>query len=223
MKRILMAAAMLAVPAVASAASLPAATGSTATHSITLNGRVTAQCVATGTSSVNLPNSLAGADGFLAAATVQSDLLAQLNTTNTRAWCSGNSNKVVLSRTALVRNGSTGAVGGDGFANAVLYDVGVNIPGAVNPGAVNPGYSYTEGTSDGAGNGPVVGRFGPTDAGAAVTFVQDTYGSAKLVPEVVAAAAGADGASNTFTTVPGVRLAAGDYSSVLTLTLTPGV
>ena len=53
MKRILMAAAMLAVPAVASAASLPAATGSTATHSITLNGRVTAQCVATGTSSVN--------------------------------------------------------------------------------------------------------------------------------------------------------------------------
>ena len=218
MKRILMAAAMLAVPAVASAASLPAATGSTATHSITLNGRVTAQCVATGTSSVNLPNSLAGADGFLAAATVQSDLLAQLNTTNTRAWCSGNSNKVVLSRTALVRNGSTGAVGGDGFANAVLYDVGVNITGAVNPGS-----SYTEGTSDGAGNGPVVGRFGPTGAGAAVTFVQDTYSSAKLVPEVVDASAGADGASNTFTTVPGVRLAAGDYSSVLTLTLTPGV
>ena len=218
MKRILMAAAMLAVPAVASAASLPAATGSTATHSITLNGRVTAQCVATGTSSVNLPNSLAGADGFLAAATVQSDLLAQLNTTNTRAWCSGNSNKVVLSRTALIRTGSTGAVGGDGFANAVLYDVGVNITGAVNPG-----YSYTEGTSDGAGNGPVVGRFGPTGAGAAVTFVQDTYSSAKLVPEVVDASAGADGASNTFTTVPGVRLAAGDYSSVLTLTLTPGV
>lgn len=221
MKRLLMAAAMLAAPALASAQALPAVTGATATQNITINGRVTAQCVInSGTSSFNLTQSLAGADGFLNASGLQSALESGLTNTNTTAWCSGNSNKVVISRTALVRNGTTGAQGADQFGNAVLYDVGVKINNA--PVA---GFSYTDGSSDGPGNGHIVGRFGPMNQGEPVTFVTDISGPASLLTPIVVAAtsAAADGATPTFSALPGVRLSAGDYTSTVTLTITPGV
>ncbi|MGH8336875.1 MAG: hypothetical protein ACRETL_08695, partial [Gammaproteobacteria bacterium] len=109
--------------------------------------------------------------------------------------------------------------GSDGFNRAVVYDVTMNINGAVR----SDGFTPIEGTSDGQGNGPGVGagagitvsRFGATGAGTQVVF------AAELTSEAVTNG-NSTGARGNFT-ADGNRLIAGQYVSTLTIELTPGV
>lgn len=191
--------------------------------SIDITASAKAKCVVSGQNTVEL-GELADGEGFVDAS-AQGRLVTLLNGTGTVAWCSGaTGNKVVLSRTALVRENTSGLVTGSGFVTAVLYDVGIDI---ADPNAVNPGYTYDEGTSDGAGSGPSMGAFGGTNDGAVVNFVNDTYtGNGSLSGEfrgvnLIGKAVTDEGATNTFTQSPN-RLLAGAYFGTLTLTLTPG-
>lgn len=212
-------AAMFAMGGSALAQSLPPAADPAVENDIVLNGRVTAQCAIEGANSATITQSLAGDDGFISP-TAAADIISALNQAQPEAWCSGDNNQMNLYRTMLVRNGSNGQPD-DGFAQAVLFDAGINFPTPVNNG-----FSYDEGTSDGEGSGPVVGRFGPTGNGETGVFVIDNYdGGATAF--TTAEAGNADpsdtGPSATFVETPGVRLAAGDYTSTVTLRLTPGV
>lgn len=192
--------------------------------SVDINAAAQAKCVVSGQNTVQL-GELADGNGFVDAS-AQGRLVALLNATSTAAWCSGaTGNKVVLSRTALVRANSNGELNANGFVTAVLYDVGIDIADA---NAVNAGYTYDEGTSDGAGSGPAFAAFGGTGTnGAAITFVNDTYtGNGSLGGEfkgVNLAGKSPDdqGPTDSFT-VSGNRLLAGTYAGTLTLTLTPG-
>ena len=190
---------------------------------VVINAAAQPKCAVTGQNTVAL-GELADSDGFVDGS-AQGRLVGLLNATSTTAWCSGVAgNKVVLSRTALVRQNSNGQPDANGFVTAVLYDVGIDIS---DPNAVNAGYTYDEGTSDGVGSGPSFGPFGATGLGAPVSFVNDTYpgngtlgGSLKGV-NLTGKAVTDEGATNTFTQSPN-RLLAGAYSGTLTLTLTPG-
>lgn len=192
---------------------------------VVVNASASAQCGVSGGNSAVLAGDLSDSDGRVNGAASQNDLVAQLNATNTVAWCSGTTgNKVVLTRTALVRNGSTGTPDANGFLTAVLYDVGIDINDA---NAVNNGYTYDEGTSDGAGSGPSFGPFGATGLGATVLFVNDTYAANGSLNsqfkgvDLTGKPTTDDGATNTFTQSTN-RLQAGNYTGTLTLTLTPG-
>lgn len=143
----------------------------------------------------------------------------ELNGLNLKAWCNGNNNTVNAYRTFLTTD--DGQLD-NGFAQAIGWDVNMDIEDATRPDGTKP----IEGTSDGPGASPVnVTRFGPTGAGAKVTFTaNDTFASgfgSNAAP--VVAAPGDTTRSDVVTRVDeNTRVAAGDYNAQLTIQLTPG-
>ena len=194
-------------------------------QAIIVNGSVTPLCAINATTAVvSVSNQLADSATGFARLNVAADVATALNTAGITAWCTGATNGVVLSRTALTKG--NGLVDGSGFANGVVYDLDLTIPGAIRADSVAPGGVKFEGTSDGAGNGPGVGlgsftsvdSFGATGSGAPVTF--STEGSSTSGAITVN---NVSGATSGFTVNNANRLAAGAYTSTVTLTLTPGV
>jgi hypothetical protein len=194
---------------------------------ITVNGTVAAQCKITspiGTSIVTVSNDLADINGF-ARADIGADVATALNGAAITAWCSGNSNGVVVSRTAFVKNGGTagGVVDGSGFANGAVYDVTVSIPDGFRSDTSSD--ADVDGTSDGAGNGPGVGvgaglgveSFGPINGGVVMTFANEGSSTSGAITTD-----GGDGATSLFGVVNANRLSAGSYTSTVTITLSPG-
>jgi hypothetical protein len=184
-------------------------------QAIAVNGTAVAQCAITApTTSVSLGTDLADANGFARAA-VSSEIASGLQALNIKAWCSGNTNSVVISRTALVRDGAASAdLGTDGFANAIHYDLDMFIDGAVRGDGFGP---ETDGSSDGAGFGPTtVSAFGPSGDGAALTFAANGTSKAVKVDN-------GSGPTAAFTLDNTIRVRAGDYKGNVTITLSPGV
>jgi hypothetical protein len=170
---------------------------------------------------VTLTNDMTDDQAFVRPAVAQ-EIANALNATGTTAFCNGNSNSVVLSRTALRNTATDGDQGGpDSPAQSVIYDLFVDIAGAnrSTPG----GSGETDGTSDGAGNGPgrgvgagqSVSFFGATPAGAAVTFRQEQPAAA-----VANDLNGAEAPRSSYTTTAN-RLFAGNYTGTVTLTISP--
>jgi hypothetical protein len=194
-----------------------------AAQPVTVNGEVTAQCKITGTSFVTVSNDLADGDGF-ARTDIGADVATALNGATVTAWCSGNNNSVVVSRTAFVKTGGTpgGIVDGSGFANGAVYDVAVSIPGGVRSDTNSD--VDVDGSSDGAGNGPGAGAgaglgvdsFGPLGTGVVLTFANEGSSESGAITED-----GADGATGEFSVDSNNRLSAGAYTSTVTVTLGP--
>jgi hypothetical protein len=194
-------------------------------QSITVNGSAAAQCSITGSPSVTVNNDLADASGF-ARANVAADVATALNGANVTAWCTGNKNAVVISRTAFVKTGGTtgGVVDGSGFANGVVYDLALSIPGGIRSDTNSD--TDVDGTSDGAGQGPGAGSytnlsvdsFGPTGNGVVLQFGQEAGSSS-----IATTANGGDGATTAFSGNNSNRLSAGSYKSTVTVTLSPAV
>lgn len=145
-----------------------------------------------------------------------------LNALDIKAWCTGSSNDVVLSRSPLVHS-TGGNETTDGFNRAVIYDIAMSITGATRSDGTTP----LEGTSDGAGNGPgagvgsglTVSRFGPNGQGANVRFENEAGSTSEAITDGEATSEGARGAYSEDNS----RLVAGDYSGTVTVTITPGL
>lgn len=220
MNRMLAAVSALALVAVAA----PAFAQDSA--SIDITASVTPKCVVNAPStSIDISGTdLSGPDGFLDGSFVGA-IAGGLTDLGINAWCSGSTNTVVLTRSALVRQG--GANAGElsnGFATAVIYDVAVNIVGAVRGDGTTP----LEGTSDGligpgsADTGTSVSAFGPTGLGAAVTFVPEA-GQTPAALLTLADIRTQEGATSQYVTTTANRLLAGTYLGTVTLTLTAGM
>jgi hypothetical protein len=218
MKRIFMAAASLAVLGMAAPAM---AEGNNLAQTINIDGTNPPQCnVSATTTSVTLTtNSISTTSGFINTG-LSASVASLLNGAGIVAWCTGNTNGVVLSRTALVTG--SGATN-NGFAEGALYDLSAHIADATrSDGNTNE----LDGTSDGAGNGPGVGvgsgshvsSFGPAGTGSPVTFTAEAAGVTAAVTNGTAGGAGADGDFSQTSN----RLVAGHYTGTVTLTLTPG-
>lgn len=201
-----------------------------APQSIVINGNAAAQCSVSGATTATITGGgaagLADSNGMLDGS-AQSRIVTALNATNTFAWCTGGST-IVLTRTPLVKTGSTGALDSSGFARAIGYDVGISIANASRTdNAVGPNGDQ-EGTSDGP-SGPTFNPFGPLGSGNRVTFVNDGYAPAQsfnATPRTLDLTSGASYAGGSTTLQSQVlatptRLAAGDYSATVTLTITP--
>jgi hypothetical protein len=223
MKRFLLAAASLATLAVAAPAFAVEGPSNNLSTTITINGTNPPQCnvSATSTTVSVSTNSISTTDGTVNPA-VADAVATALNGAGVAAWCTGNTNAVVLSRTALTTNGGTDI---NGFAAGVRYDLWMTISDALS---TNTGSSLVDGTSDGAGNGPGAGvgsayhvsSFGPTGTGTPVVFsAQDGNGHVSAVSNANPAN---DGDDSTFTT-SSARLVAGAYTGSVTLTLSPGL
>lgn len=132
---------------------------------------------------------------------------------NMKAWCTGGANGVVLTRTSLQKDGSSGGLTDSGFAQNIVYDLALKIDGLSRSDRSD---DLIEATEDGTG-GPTVGRFGPTGAGATLTFVN--FGDASTATSVAGAGTLPRASYDTST----ARLVAGNYTSTVTLTLTPGL
>ena len=195
---------------------------STDTETFTINAFNPAKCNLEATTyTLTLPtDSLSDNDGF-AKTGVGATVAAALNGAGVTAWCTGASNKLQLYRTAFkVASGDQLA---SGFNQGLVYDVAVEIAGATRSDSSTP----LEGTSDGQGNGPGLGigagltvsAFGAAPGGATVTFQNE--GSSTSYAAANAGAA-TTGATSSFTTSPN-RLVAGQYQSLLTIEVTPGV
>jgi hypothetical protein len=132
---------------------------------------------------------------------------------NMKAWCTGGANGVVLTRTSLQKDGSPGGLTQSGFAQNIVYDVALKIDGLARSDRSD---GLIEATDDGA-SGPTVGQFGPTGDGAALTFV--SFGDASSATSV----AGVGTLPRASYDTSPARLVAGAYTSIVTLTLTPGL
>ena len=210
----------------AAAAVMMSGSAFAATQSIVVNGAVTPQCAitATATTVTIAAANLADTDGY-ARLNVGSDVALALNGAGIQAWCTGATNGVVLSRTALLKG--AGTVDASGFANGIAYDIAVKIPGALRGDGLDGSATGIEGTSDGAGFGPGVGAgnasaavdsFGPTGSGVPVTFLNEGSSTSGAITTL-----GGVGPTGGFTVLNTNRLAAGNYTSTVTQTLTPGV
>src|SRR4051812_45506820 len=222
MKKLLMATAAIGSFAIATPALADGDNMSTDTETYTIQGENPAKCnVVNESQTFTLPsNSISNNDGFVDAG-LAGAIATRLNNAAITAWCTGNSNALVLSRSALTTgDGNTT----NGFSQAAIYDLDVDI--ADSHRANNT--PVLEGTSDGPGNGPGAGvgaavpitRFGPTGNGSQLTFSQEAGST------VGAAGNGAnstEAARSSYVDAGAVRLVAGQYTGTVTVTLTPGV
>ena len=188
---------------------------------VTINGTNPAQCnvTATQTTVTLVTNAISTANGFINP-NLAASVAGLLNGAGINAWCTGNTNGVVLSRTALTTGaGSTS----NGFAQGAIYDLQMAIPDAARADS----FPVLEDTVDGVGNGPGIGagsvtsvsRFGPSGNGSPVTFAVVASNTPSAVTNGTAAG---QGPTSLFTPTP-ARLVAGPYSGTVTLTLTPGI
>jgi hypothetical protein len=243
MKKIITAVASVAAMVVATPAWADDANTGPDTTTITVNGNNPAKCNLTAAgNTVTLPgNRLSNNDGF-ATSDVGTLIANALNGLSMAAWCTGASNSVSLSRTTLARVGTNGGESPEGFNQAVIYDLAMAIAGTGgaapsgnngngngggngngnngcgngNGGPSNPANcGLNISTANGIGTGTAT-RFGPTGNGNAVTF------SAVGSSNATAVAGSGTGARALFASDPS-RLAAGDYTGLVTVTLTPGV
>jgi hypothetical protein len=207
------AAAGYAVPATAETLE-GAGTSGVQTAVFTVNGATPAKCqINADTTTVALSGDITNDGGF-----VKSDLgetiANQLNTLGVKAWCTGANNSVSLGRTSLTLDGSSGGVDAGGFNRNVIYDLLMKIDGAVR---VDGGDQ--EGSEDGLDSGanPKFKHFGPSGAGAALTF-SDGYTQAS-------ATGSADTSSGARSLFPNssARIVAGSYTGTVTLQITPGL
>ena len=220
MKKLLLATAataMFATPALADGNNR-----NTDTETFTIRANNPAKCNLEATDyTLRLPgNSLSDNDGF-ARSTVSQAVADEMNGAGVVAWCTGSSNTLQMYRTAFVLNGASngGNQADDGFNQALIYDVAIAVAGATRSDGTQP----IEGTADGQENGPGVGvgggltvsRFGPSGTGAIATFTAESDSNATSLN------AGTD-ARSAFTENSN-RLVAGQYTSTLTIELTPGV
>ena len=194
-----------------------------ASNGVVVNGSVTAQCAVTAMSAVvTVTNSLADTTGF-ARTNIAGDVATALNGAGVQAWCTGATNGVVISRTAFTRAGAV--VDASGFANGVVYDLALTIPGGIRS---DTNSTTVDGTADGVGNGPGAGAgvgvgtvdsFGPTGLGVTLSFsTEGTSTSGAITSNAVV-----DGPTTGFAVNNANRLAAGtDYTSTVTISLTPG-
>jgi hypothetical protein len=218
MKKLLLAAstlAMFATPALADGNNR-----NTDTETFTIRANNPAKCnLEASDYTLRLPgNSLSDNDGF-ARTTVSQAVADELTAANVSAWCTGSSNTLQMYRTAFTLNGTDGNQATDGFNQALIYDVEIAIAGATRSDGTDP----IEGTSDGQGNGPgvgvgaglTVGRFGPTGDGSPATFTAESDSNAT--------SSGTGAGDRATFPEDGARLVAGQYTSSLTIELTPGV
>jgi len=154
------------------------------------------------------------ANGF-----VRSDLAGEIATrltgTGTSAWCTGNTNRINISRSALYTGNGTPT--SNGFRKAVLYDLNVKVADAERTVAFGGGPAY-EGTSDGEGQGPDITSFGPTIANSALSFEQEPGTTVVPVDQPYAGTL----KRSDFSESPAYRLAAGYYEGWVKVTITPG-
>ena len=201
------------------------------TESVVINAEAAARCGISGATSATVTGtgpsgSLADSTGFLATG-LQSRINQALTSTNTLAWCTALS-VVNLRRTPLVRSGTDGKIDSSGFARAIGYDVAIRIAGARRVLPINVTSGPHEGTADGV-FGPVMRPFGPTGAGNALTFLNDDFAlvnSFNATPKVLnlTSSPNFDGFAAVLqgqAVATPTRLAAGQYTSTVTLTLTP--
>lgn len=212
MKKIAILASMAALTAATPALADGDNTG-TDTTTITVNAFNPAKCnVTASANTVALAsNQISDSDGF-AVTDLGTKVAAALNGLTINAWCTGAKNTVNLQRTALVRNTTSGDQTTEGFNQSVIYDINMDIAGAVRADGTTP----LEGSSDGNVGPTDVMRFGATGAGAAVSFSQEAASNASSV-----GTAGGSGPRSGFTS-SAARLAAGQYSGTVTIIVTPG-
>ena len=188
----------------------------------TINGQNSAKCnIVTESATYDLPeDSISDSSGFVNAGLANA-VATLLNSKNITAWCTGNSNSLVMTRSALTSgDGQLEA----GFSKAAIYDMNVDIADATRAG----GGAVLEGSSDGPGNGPGIGvgageaitRFGPTGAGTQLTFTQE---GGTTVASLGNGANSSEAARSAYNEVESARLVAGAFTGTVTLTLTPGV
>jgi len=142
-------------------------------------------------------------------------IAAGLTAKNATAWCTGNTNRINISRSALYADSGTPTA--NGFRKAVIYDLNVKIADAQRTAAFGGGAAY-EGTSDGEGLGPDITSFGPTIAGSALTFEKEPGSTVVPVDEPYAGTL----KRSDFSESPAYRLAAGFYEGWVKVTITPG-
>ncbi len=222
MKRLILATAALGAFAAAAPALADGNNQGTDTETYTIQGANPAKCdIVTESQDVSLPaNSISDNNGLVNNGLAVAVATA-LNSVPITAWCTGNANSLVMTRSALT-TGNGQLI--NGFSQAAIYDLNVDI--ADSRRADNS--PVAEGSSDGPGNGPGIGvgaavpitRFGPTGNGSQLTFTQE--------PGTTVAAAGNGANDNEATRTAyveagAVRLVAGQYTGTVTLTLTPGV
>ena len=198
----------------AAAAVMMSSSAFAAAQPIEVNGKVVAQCAVSAVkNSVIVSNALNDANGF-ARTNIATDVATALDTAGVKAWCSGSANTIILTRTAFVKTGTAGTADLFDFATGAIYDVGVLISGAVRSGFGE--LDALESTSDGNVGPTNVSSFGPNGLGAVVSFVAQT-GTTSGAIETNAGV----GSTPAFSVNNGQRLAAGDYMSTVTLTLSP--
>ena len=216
---------MIATAALAAVLASPAfaveegGTTDTQTTTFQINGSTPAKCqINADNTTVTLTDDLTNDQGRVRS-NVASRVAAGLNALGVKAWCTGNANSVVLSRSTL--NNADG-LAKDGFNRAIVYDVQVDAADAVRSG----GGSMSEGTSDGANNGPGIGagagnpvlHFGPTGGGSSLVFQQEP---GTTVASVTNGTTTED--ARVAYTESNARLVAGNYTGTVTLTITPGL
>lgn len=195
---------------------------------VAVNATTPAQCGVSGPTTATITGGAAGladTNGMLEA-TVQTRILAALNQTATSAWCTGLST-VNLTRTPLVRVGTNGRIDSSGFANAIGYDVAINI----NNARRFTGFATANGGLEFSSDGPIgaiLRAFGPRGDGSLVTFLNDQLpiASFNATPRTLSLTS-----PTSYTGISAIlrlqavntprRLAAGDYTSTVTLTLSP--
>lgn len=192
--------------------------------SVVISATNPAKCDLTASSAaVSLPaDSITDANGF-AYTNIGERVASALNNLTVKAWCTGGTNSLNLSRTSLSLDSAGAGVGSDGFARAVIYDIEMKVAGAQRADQSAP--PANEGTSDGEGFGPgtvgqsALGRFGATGSGNLISFSNETDNATS---GAVTAANSSAGPRSSFAIDNSRRLVAGAYSSVVKITLTPG-
>lgn len=221
MKKLLIASAISVIALAAPALADGNNTG-TDVETYTLNGANPAKCnIVTESQTYDLADNLISDDQGRVSAGLADAVASRLNAADIRAWCTGNANTLVMTRSALTTG--DGQVAG-GFSQAAIYDLNVDIADSRRAG----GAAVQEGSSDGPGNGPGTGagagqaitRFGPLGDGSQLTFSQE---GGTTVASLGNGANSTEAARVAYTETEGSRLVAGQYTGTVTLSLTPGV
>jgi len=218
MKMLLATAAVAAIGIAAPAFAQDAATTSapsSKSFSVTADNPAKCQINADQTS-VTLADDSISNDQGRARANIGQKVAQALDGLNAHAWCTGASNGLVLTRSSLITGDGTSV---DGFAQAVIYDIAVDLSDASRQSGTKP----VEGTADGGTNGPGVGsgssdpvsHFGPTGQGSKLKFSNEAGSTSE------ATTVNADGQRRDFYTPSNARLTSGSYTGTVTLTLTP--
>lgn len=214
MKKLLMATAAISTLAFATPALADGPNTAQDQETFTIQGLNPAKCnVVTESATYELPDNAISNNQGRASQDLANAIATRLNAAAITAWCTGNNNKLVLSRSAMTVG--NGQATNNGFNRAAIYDIEVNVADSSRVGGSD---AVNEGTSDGANNGPFITRFGAQDDGSTLVFRQEpgsnVRGSANAPTGELPR--GSYNENNN-------RLVAGTYQGTVTVTLNPGV